>query len=94
MKEWLLTDEEIGSFKSKASRLANELAANTEGNFKQEDIEGIYADRAMLKAQAKKLIEWLDNHNHKEGFKSFFYLSIPLDDWNALKNEVGLEAKV
>ena len=52
-----LSSEEIEAIKEKANRHARNLAADTEGNFKPEDISAIYddADRAeaMLVQEVK-----------------------------------------
>jgi len=46
-------------------------------------------DILLVKAQAKKLVEWLEEHKSDEGYKAMFYLCIPLEDWQALCQKVG-----
>jgi len=55
-----LTDEEIRSIKKKADRIANDLINSTEGNFKPEEIDGIYqdADKEICKTQLQKFMLW------------------------------------
>ena len=45
-------------------------------------------NRAICKAQAKKLVEWLSEHNQYFGHGKLFLES---EEWQALRKEVGLE---
>lgn len=41
-------------------------------------------------AQARKLVEWMEDHEHKEGLKAMFYFCVTRDDWQDLRKAVGL----
>ena len=58
IKRCRLTDDERKRFSEEARRRANELAALTEGDIDEGDIDGIYdgAELAMLDAQIRKAI--------------------------------------
>jgi len=75
MAEWMLTDEEI-------LKVTNTLdaAIGFQADFASE------GQREIAQAQAKKLVEWLEERNEK-----LTCLAISSNEWRELRRQVGLE---
>ena len=76
----ILTREE----RAKVVRKLRESVAPLEPSWEQES-------EALCQVQLRRIAEWLERHEDKEGYKAIFYFCISRRLYEQLRKEAGLE---